>query len=192
MIYEISITRITILEAKISTYIRKWLGLHKNISNLSLYSKVSPCPLPISSLSSIFKCSKAGAFLQLRDSSDPSINNYPIQLHCGKFKIKNLVESAEQSLFFKSISGHTQTNRVGLKTGKSVYIPPKNTKAYRKTVTNSIKDFIAEDDTASSVQLSVQGQWSNWKHYITNDLSWKCIFAMPPNLRSFYIGSLIR
>ena len=50
MIYEISISVTASLERKISKYIRKWFGLSQSLSPIALYSKQSPCPLPISSL----------------------------------------------------------------------------------------------------------------------------------------------
>lgn len=56
------------------------------------------------------------------------------------------------------ISDRTQTSCAGLKTGTSVNIPQKNTKAYRNVVANSIKDLIVENNTAHSMQFSVQGR----------------------------------
>ena len=68
MIYEIPLSTVERFEKRISRFIRKWLGFHPTISSLALYSKQSPCPLPITSLTSLFKTTKASAHLQLRDS----------------------------------------------------------------------------------------------------------------------------
>ena len=67
MIYEVPFNRVKILEQFISKHIRKWLRLHHSISDVCLYSDHSPCPLPLSSLTSIFKSTKVSAYLQLRD-----------------------------------------------------------------------------------------------------------------------------
>ena len=42
---------------------------------------------------------------------------------------------------------------------------------------------------SQAVQLSVQGQWTNWCDYVQNDLSWKVIWALPPNLLAFCLGA---
>ena len=42
---------------------------------------------------------------------------------------------------------------------------------------------------AKALQLQVQGQWTRWENYIKNDLSWKSVLAMPPNLLSFCLAS---
>ena len=55
LIYEVLISHATKLEQKISSFIRKWLHLHKSTSSLCFYSKASPCPLPINNLTSVPK-----------------------------------------------------------------------------------------------------------------------------------------
>ena len=42
---------------------------------------------------------------------------------------------------------------------------------------------------ATAVQLKVQGQWTKWQDFVTKDLSWKFIWATPPELISFCIGA---
>ena len=59
LIYEVSISCVLKLEQKVSFYLRRWLELHHSITNISLYSSISPCPLPLKSLSSIFKVSQS-------------------------------------------------------------------------------------------------------------------------------------
>ena len=52
LIYEISISHASFLEKKISKFIRKWLNIHSPTTDISLYASISPCPLPIKSLTS--------------------------------------------------------------------------------------------------------------------------------------------
>ena len=190
MIYEITVSTVTSWDSFISTYIRKWLGLHKNISNISLYSKNSPCLLPINSLSSVYKSIKENAFLQLRDSKDPIIASIPPSLNCGSaWSVKYEVENAEQRIQFNRILGYTQSDRSGLGMRTLRNIPEKATKEYRKSVGELSKKQDDEEAFAKAVQMSLQGQWTKWQNYIANDLSWKTIWAMPPNLLSFCIGS---
>ena len=189
MIYEIPMSNIISLEASISVFIRKWLGLHKSISNISLYSKNSPCPLQITSLSSVFRSAKANAFLQLRDSKDPLVSACP-SLYCGNtWKVEEAVQKAEQRIDFNRVLGYVQNDRAGLGIRSLQEIPEKSSKEYRKAVSKMIRKEEDEDSLAKAVQMSIQGQWSRWQNYISNDLSWKVIWAMPPNLVSFCIGS---
>ena len=110
MIYEIPLSTVERFEKRISRFIRKWLGFHPTISSLALYSKQSPCPLPITSLTSLFKTTKASAQLQLRDSSDPIIASSTPNLYTGaKWRVSDAVQDADSILHFQKIQGHTHT-----------------------------------------------------------------------------------
>ena len=190
MVYEFSLTRVEKFESIISKYLRKWLGLCKSLSNISLYGKCSPCPLPFTSISSIFKCSKARGYLQLRDSDDHHVSNAGIDLSCGrKWSVIHEVESAEQKIEHLKLMGHTQFNRAGLGSVPSTPVPHRGTPAYRKHITSSILQSEDEKRFSSAVQLSVQGQWTKWQNYISSDLSWKALWAVPPALTRFCIGA---
>ena len=135
MIYEIPLTTVRRLEQRISKYIRKWLGFHKSISSLALYSKSSPCPLPFTSLTSLFKTTKASAHLQLRDSKDPVVASSVPVLETGKnWSVSESVKDAESILHFKKILGHTQTGKAGLGYTPFEQIPVKGSKEFRKAV----------------------------------------------------------
>ena len=77
LVYEVPISHATKLKQKISSFIRKWkwLHLHKSASSLRFYSKASPSPLPINSLTSVLKSAKISGHLLLLDSQDPRITN---------------------------------------------------------------------------------------------------------------------
>ena len=140
MIYEIPISFVESLQDKISVKLRKWLGLNKNITSGSLYSNSSPCPLPIKSISSIFKCAKAGASLQLQHSKDPSVRAAMPTLYCGKkWNVKKCIDDAEQRINMKNILGHTQTSRAGLGTIPFSKTLDKSTPEYRRLVSSLIK-----------------------------------------------------
>ena len=57
MIYDIPISVVEKLEKHISKFIQRWLGFHPTLSAMALYSKHSPCPLPLTTLLTIFKSS---------------------------------------------------------------------------------------------------------------------------------------
>ena len=62
-----TISHVTKLEQKISSFFRKWLHLHKSTSSLYFYSKVPSSPLPINSLTSVLKSEKISGYLLLHD-----------------------------------------------------------------------------------------------------------------------------
>ena len=66
LIYVVPISLVSKLEQIVSVYIQKWLKLHKSITSLSFYSSVSPCPLPVRSLTNVLNPSKIGGHLLLK------------------------------------------------------------------------------------------------------------------------------
>ena len=92
LIYEFPITSVRKIEQKISSYIRKWLRLYHSISNLALYSSVSPCFLPLHSLSSVLKTAKISGHLLLCDSCDPIVANNCSKLRAGRLLVEDTVK----------------------------------------------------------------------------------------------------
>ena len=189
LIYEIPMTKVVALEMKISTYIRKWLGLHRSITNLSFYSSTSPCPLPLASLTSILKAQKVSGHLQLRDSTDPLISSSVPVLKAGNFVVEDAVKDAESVLKFNLIRGNTQTNKAGLGNVKPLKIPSKGTKAHRDLISKTVKQLQENYDYSKAVSLLVQGQWTKWVNYVKRDLRWSNVLAMPANLLKFCLGA---
>ncbi|XP_057308780.1 uncharacterized protein LOC130647074 [Hydractinia symbiolongicarpus] len=87
LIYEVSPSTITKPEQRFSVFIRKWLKLHHSISNISLYSSTSPCPLPLKSLASVLKSAKINGHMLLRDSGDPCVSKCVPDLKAGVGKL---------------------------------------------------------------------------------------------------------
>ena len=206
MIYEISISVTASLERKISKYIRKWFGLSQSLSPIALYSKLSPCPLPISSLVGIEKTAKAGALLQLRDSADTLVSGVSPSLRAGRtWSVVDAVSDAESILYFRKLLGSPAKGRCGLGYIPRVPLAPKGTKEHRKAVCDTLfeehdkqllQDTIQKYANAASKGspqsneiVTLQLHWSYWCDYIRNDLSWKAIWAMGPDLMRFAVQS---
>ena len=139
-IYEVSPSTILTLEQKISTYTRKWLKLNKKISNLSLYSNTSPCPLPLKSLHSVLRASKASNHLLLRELRDPCVKSNAPTLKSGDWSVSETVVDAERTLEFKKVLGYHQTSRAGLGTFHIPEVKEKDSKPYRKLITDTISE----------------------------------------------------
>ena len=157
LIYEIPMYRVFKLEQKISTFIRKWIGLHRTTTNLSFYSTTSPCPLPLTSLTSILKAQKVSGHLQLRDSCDPLISSSVPVLKAGTFVVEDAVKDAESALKFEMIRGNTQSNKAGLGINKAIKSPSRGTKDHGDLVFDTVKQLQENNNYPKEVTLEVQG-----------------------------------
>ena len=178
------------LEQKTSSFIRKWLNLHNSTTDICLYSSSSPCPLPIKSLTSIFKSCKITCLLLLRDSKDPLVSGNKPNLKSGSWNANGAVRSAESELNFRKLRGPTQFGRAGI--GITSHKPIRNDKhsqEYRKLISKTSKEIDEESQLARALQLQVQCQWTRWDNYVKNDLSWTFVLDTPPNLLSFCLAS---
>ena len=114
LIYEIPISLAFKLEQKVSVFIRKWLHLHHSTSSLCFYSSVSPCPLPIKSLSSALKASKISGHLLLRNSKDPLVSSCIPKLQTGTWKVEDAVSPGENDIKINQVCGNSHHDRHGL------------------------------------------------------------------------------
>ena len=99
-LFEIPISTVLRIEQNISSYLRKWLRIHRSTSNICLYSLICPCPLLIKKLSPILK-SKVSGQLLLRDSLDSNVSSANIEVTGGKWSASEEVEDAESRLEFE-------------------------------------------------------------------------------------------
>ena len=190
LIYEVPISVAVRLEQKTSSFIRKWLNLHHSTTNICFYSSSSPCPLPIKSLTSIFKSCKISGLLLLRDSKDPLVSGNKPNLKSGSWNANGAVRSAESELNFRKLRGPTQFGRAGIGTTSHTPIPnDKHFHEYRKLISKTSKEIDEESQLARALQLQVQCQWTRWDNYVKNDLSWTFVLDTPPNLLSFCLAS---
>ena len=204
MIYQIPITTGIELENKISFFLRKWLKLPRSITTIALYSKISPCALPLVSLTSILKSAKVSAYLQLRDSKDELVSAVRPRVKAGKWKAGESVKEAESFIRFKEMVGspigteasnlvnlnqEKQGARPGLGLRVTIKKPKKGTKQHRKIVSNATSELQEEKYMAKSVQEVVQCHWHRWVNYVRNDLSWNKMMKMPLGLISFCINA---
>ena len=98
LIYELPISLAFKLKQKVSVFIRKWLHLRHSTSSLCFYSSVSPCPLPINSISSELKASKISGHLLLRTSPHPLVSGCIPKLQAGTWKVEDAVLSRKKGI----------------------------------------------------------------------------------------------
>ena len=169
LIYEISISVVNCIEHKISSFLRKWLNIHHSMTNICLYSSTSPCPLPLKSLTSILKSTKASGHLLLKESADKQISESASQLKSGFCDVAEAVVDAESRLEFQKIIGYHQTSRAGFGSFKSPSIPCRNSHKYRRLISDLVCEVDENAYHGKSVQLHLQGYWTKWCDFVKND-----------------------
>ena len=102
------------------------------------------------------KAAKASNQLLLRESKDPVVKTNAPSLKSGKMNVPGLVVDAENSVEFKKLLGYHQTSKAGLGSFHLPDVKEKDSKPYRKLITNTIEEVDEVDDLAKAVQLSIQ------------------------------------
>ena len=111
------------------------------VYHLPFYSSVSPCPLPVRSLTSFCKSSKIIGHLLPRHSQDPSVSSCVRKLQAGNWQVEEVVQACEADLRHKSIIKHHQYSRHGLGYIKSSEVPSdKSSRDYRIFISSHHKE----------------------------------------------------
>ena len=135
--YEVPISQATKLEQKISSFIRKWVHLHKSTLYLCFYSKASLCPLPINSSTSVLKSAKISGHLLIGDSQDLLVACCIPQLKTGSWHVEEAAVTTQSDVKNKLISGHRQFGRKGLGYSSGLKTSSnKSTKLYCKFISS--------------------------------------------------------
>ena len=183
MIYDVVISWVDKYERSINVFLRKWLGVSKNLSAVALFSKDTPLPLPISSLSLEYKKRKVGALLQLNSSMDPNVSENVPRLTTGrKWDVTSELQAAECDIRVAKLVGKVCVGKGGV--GSRVERPKKT----KNLVGDRVKSNYNQSLHAKAVQQGLQGQWTRWTNIIQRDLSWSKLLHSSPSLLSFSFG----
>ncbi|KAK7910436.1 hypothetical protein WMY93_015120 [Mugilogobius chulae] len=80
---EITTTTVLKMDAKASSYIRKWLGLPRCLATSALFGR-NILKLPTKSITLGYKQEKAQLVLELKDSPDPVIQSTNVKVRTGR------------------------------------------------------------------------------------------------------------
>ena len=205
MIYEVPISFIEALELKQNVFARKWLGLPKSTSDVALYSKMVPCPLPLKSIVTLFKEAKVGSYLQLQYSKDSQITRTLRAHRTGlKWGTEEAIARAEKRIEEDKILGNTRgmklgdafgqeeaSSRLGLGFSREskIEIGDKSSKDYRVMVTGKVQQEEEDRHMLKAVNQALQGSWTKWQHFLRRDISWRCAFASPNPFSRFCVSA---
>ncbi|KAK1789934.1 hypothetical protein P4O66_002263 [Electrophorus voltai] len=84
LIYEVPLTTVESLERKISSFLRKWLGLPWSLTSAALYGTSNILQLPFSGLTEEFKVACTREVLQHRDSRDCKVSSTGTEVRTGR------------------------------------------------------------------------------------------------------------
>ena len=201
MVYEIPVSFVEKVGGMISKFIRRWLGISKNFTNVGLYSRNSPCPLPFQSLVDLFKTTKVTSHMQLVGSSHREVVENVKPSDTGrKWKLYDpkrvlgahgldvdlgAVRRCMQRLETEKVVGKANEGRLGLG-----FVSQKLREDTRKKrVASKVREELEEEHLNKAVALSVQGRWTNWKDYHQRVYTWKSLFYSDMRLTRFCLGS---
>lgn len=99
------------LERGVTAYIKKWLGVPRCLTTISLYGD-GILKLPITSLTEEYKCTKVRLQMTLNESRDIVVRENAPTLTTGrKWKPATALEEATSALRFAEIVGNVQPGR---------------------------------------------------------------------------------
>ncbi len=89
--YEVTMTKVEAMERKVSSHIKRWLGVPRTLTNVAFYSSTAKLQMPTTSLVEEFKAAKSCVYLMLRYSTDPVIRDTQPEVPCGrKWKVTSM------------------------------------------------------------------------------------------------------
>ncbi len=186
--YELPLTTVEKMERTMTSYVKKWLGVPRCLTNISLYGK-GVLELPITSLTEEYKCSKVRLQMTLKDSRDQTISNaVPLLLTGRKWTPSDAVQQATSALRHSDIVGHVQLGRggFGLTASKPTWRKA-STSERRKMVVEEVRRQEEAERSAKAVSLVKQGQWMRWEGLERRKLSWRELWEMEASNISFII-----
>ena len=191
MIYEISLTRVVIIEQKCNVMLRKWLGLPKVANTTALYRKNGALQLPVTSVTEIYKSGKVRTVLMLKGSNDCEISCNPPEVRTAKkWNAEEEVEELISMLEHRDIIGAAQADRKGL--GMNAFRPfsEMSTKERRTRICNEVKKKHERERELHLSRCAQQGQVLQWEeHVIERKISWKDIWKWNTSRISFLLAS---
>ena len=178
------------IEKSINKFVRLWFGLSKSLTDIALYSKQVPCPLPLTSLVAMYKSTKVNSHLQLRYSADKEVSVNARKPDCGrKWDVEAAVDRAESRILNEKLLGAVRKGRAGLGLFPSVNIATVGTREYRRHVVAKTMDEHEDKYLERAVQQSIQGKWTQWQDFVSRDIKWRSLYSAELKLAKFCIGA---
>ncbi|KAJ8338476.1 hypothetical protein SKAU_G00374420 [Synaphobranchus kaupii] len=176
------------LDGLANSFIRKWLGLPRCLSDVGLFGR-NTIQLPLHSISLGYKQEKARMVLELRESSDHLVRAAGTQVRTGRrWKAEEEVDQAIARLKHREVVGRVQVGRAGLGRSETPLFWSKASKRERKAmVVTEVARSEQERYTIKAVCQSQQGGWSSWEGIMDRPMTWPDLWKIPQARISFLI-----
>ncbi|XP_063054019.1 uncharacterized protein LOC134448252 [Engraulis encrasicolus] len=190
LVYAIPLTTVETLERKVSSHLRRWLGLPKSLSSIALYGRSNKLQLPFKSLEEEFKVTRAREVVLYRDSSDPKVANAGIQVRTGrKWKAEEAVQMAEARLRHRALVGVVTRGRAGLGSFPTPQVNPSG-KERRRLVQEEVRAAEEEIRSCKWVGMRQQGAWTRWENALERKVTWTDIWRAEPHRIKFLVQAV--
>lgn len=185
---EIPMSMVNKLDGKTNSFIRKWLGLSRCLSETGLFGR-NMLQLPLQSITMGYKQEKARLVMEMKESTDQSVRDVNIKIRSGhKWKAHAEVDQAISRLQLKEITGRVQAGRAGLGHGE---VPKFWSKASRKErkelVVAEVRNIENERQKIKALPQGRQGNWMTWESVVGRNISLADLWKIPLARLSFLI-----
>ncbi|XP_061896860.1 uncharacterized protein LOC133645950 [Entelurus aequoreus] len=191
LLYEVPLSTVEILERKISSYLRRWMGFPRSLCSTALYGKTNKLQLPFSSLDEEFRVSRTREALLYRDSKDFKVASAGIVVRTGrKWRAQESLEVAESRLRHRALVGMVATGRAGLGAFPQPHYEKARGKDKRQLVLKEVRAEVEEEQTSRMVGMQQQGGWTRWEGALERRVTWSEIRLAEPQRIKFMVQAV--
>ncbi|XP_059199347.1 uncharacterized protein LOC131979398 [Centropristis striata] len=188
LIYEVPMTVVEGFEQKVSSYLRRWLGLPRSLSSIGLYGNTNKLRLPFSSVREEFIVARAREHLQYSGSRDAKVSGAGIIVRTGrKWRAVDAVQQAESRLKHKAILGTVAQGRAGLGSQPATRFDRASGRERQRLVQEEVRASVEEERTSRAVAMRQQGAWMKWEQAMERSVTWKDIWQWNPQRIKFLV-----
>lgn len=192
LVYEVPISTVETLERKVSSCLRRWLGLPRSLSNIALYGNTTMLRLPLKSLEEEFKVTRGREVVMYRDSNDPKVAQAGVLVRTGrKWSAQAAVLDAQARLRHKELVGVVARGRAGL--GMFPTPPrPKELKGKEKRsrIQEEVRAAVEEGRMSRAAGMGQQGAWTRWVQAMDRKVTWTELWQSEPHRITFLIRAV--
>ena len=177
--YSVPISTVEALERSVSGFLRRWLGLPRNLSSSALYGSTNVIQLPFRGLVEEFMVSKMRETCQYMNSSDPKVSGAGIEVRTGrKWRAAEELAIAEGNLRVKAIVGSVAQGRAGLGLIPTNFTGKITPKERQQLLQDEVRAGMEEKRLTKMVGLCQQGAWTKWNKVEHRRISWNDFWHM--------------
>ena len=163
-IYNVPETKVEEIQSKVTSSLKRWLGLPKSLSTDCFYSKTAKLQLPYTALTEEVKAAKARNLVTFEESKDPCIQKAGIRVDGGtKANTPASVEDARSRVKLKEIAGIANVGKEGLGCNHRQYYSSSSKKEKRAMLVREVREIEEETRRIRMTSLSQQGASTRWE-----------------------------